>query len=253
MCHEFKLVYSHYSCLHSKHFSILTWIRSWFNGLAPSKSSLPTGSREKKCFFLVAPFSNLPAKSNHNPNQSPQHLCTATWSVLSGDGGVMLLCEGIRLLSRTLVEVGSSTGVERWSGWFYWLSFGKVWIVILLSDSQLLSKSTLPGFIYAGFICVWAEVALLGPGGYIWCVNGFVMLFACDMDQLPAEKISRTDHQHMLCFGCWYVVPLLYYRLASLFNPCVLCVMSGLPRCSFWPRIAHVDCPTCKTIKHSPV
>lgn len=100
----------------------------------------------------------------------------------------------------------------------------EVWIVILLSDSQLLSKSTLPGFIYAGFICVWAEVALLGPGGYIWCVNGFVMLFACDMDQLSAEKISRTDHQHMLCFGCWYVVPLPYYRLASLFNPCILCV-----------------------------
>ncbi len=126
------------------------------------------------------------------------------------------LCEGIRPLSRMLVEVGTSTGVERGSGWFYWMGFGEVWIVILLSDSQFLSKSTYPGFIYAGFICVWAEVALLGHRGYIQCVNGFVMLFACDMDQLPAEK-SRTNHQCMLCFGCWCVESLPYYCLARFF------------------------------------
>lgn len=88
---------------------------------------------------------------------------------------------------------------------------------------------------------------MLGPGGYIRCVNGFVMLFACDIDQLAAEKISGTDRQHVLGFVA-RVVPLPFYRLARLLTSCV---MSGLARNSFWPRIAHVVGLTFKANNHS--
>lgn len=59
----------------------------------------------------------------------------------------MLLCEGIRPLSRTLVEVGSSTGVERWSGWFYWLSFGRYGLLSCCqTPSSYLSQHCLTSF-----------------------------------------------------------------------------------------------------------
>lgn len=162
-----------------------------------SELSSPTRFRETilSCRF----FPNLPGRSYHNPHHRPLNLIPMCYQ---GVEKVMLLCGGISRLSRILVEVGTSTGV--WievsvGAAFCWLSLRGVWIVIVLSNSQLLSKSTYPGFIYAAFICVWAEVGLVRPGAYIWCIDdGLVMLFACGLDQLPAEKISIAGHQNML-------------------------------------------------------